>query len=387
MATTKLSVTQTSIKTPFLKLLLRYFGNLSIQLYPVNVKSTASLLNCAWNFALNAVFWYEMITITIVYYDRCFQSMAQSQVFSEKPLFHLLIFTVMQNVFPICFTLRFFFFFKISLSKKSNLVYLLDKLSWNSIGNDNRHLKKYIKTFVFVVFIEQLFSFIIIIYIVIDMKLSLLSSALQYLTLHTLNINSNITFFLVFYYKYATLQSLKRALTSFKVSGNLETLQREIIHQAYLNCKLNSRISFVFIVTLVPHIIQIIISFTCVLVEQVENSYNNSFIIEFSIATISIVSVCSAIEKQLVEIQFIILTHQTKRQHTRIFFKTNVQKLSLNYYYDQECLKWNEFVPIFKKCFQLKIYNFFTFNWRFVFLLIIFLCNFVVLVSQTSVIN
>lgn len=74
MIPSKVNLAQMPIETPLLRLLLRYFGSLSIQLYPVSGKSIWSMLNCAWNIALISTFAYNMASRQGEYYAKKYQS-------------------------------------------------------------------------------------------------------------------------------------------------------------------------------------------------------------------------------------------------------------------------------------------------------------------------
>lgn len=384
MTANQVNYAQMPIKSSFLKLLMRFFGNLSIQLYPVNFKSYKSMLNCTFNLALIAIFASNMSTRQEKYYDTKFLSANMLQILHEKPFFSLIVFTIMKYIFPVCFNIRAIYFLALSLSN-SSLIHLLDQLTLKTevILVDGKS-KLYL--LFLVVFVQQLFFLFTNTNIILNMAqhFSLAITLLQYVTLFILHINANITFILIFYYKYTTLKALNMAARRFKITKNFTIIQNEISNLALLNFKLNHLIAFPYIFSFVPYIAQMIVALTCLIINQV--SEHNVFAVNYLTYNILIVCVCSALEKQLKEIQLLILTYlKNKRQLNSVFKKTRFcQKLSSGIHNDQQSLKWVELVPLYEKCFQFKIYNFFTFNWRFNFLLCIFLCNLVVLVSQTS---
>lgn len=292
----------------------------------------------------------------------------------------------MLNIFPVCFLLRTFYYFKLSLSN-SKLLYLLDQLSsLVTFVNPSKNTAFLVSA----VFVQQFFFVISSFYVFFNISKSLpfLIIVIQYITLHTLHINANMTFFLVFYYKYTTLKALQKVASRFNSTGNFEELESKVVYLASINQQLNRIISLPYIFSLVPYIVQIIVAFTCLLIEQTSDT--NSFAIGYLSYNTIIVIVCNAIDGQLKAIQCLILKHRQKRQEMKTFFKMTsyAEKLhSGNNHNDDQCLKWNEFMSLYEKCFQLRIFNFFTVNWRFVLLLSIFLCNLVVLVSQTSAIS
>ena len=127
-----------------------------------------------------------------------------------------------------------------------------------------------------------------------------------------------MTFFLVFYYKYTTLKALQKVASRFNSTGNFEELESKVVHLAAINQQLNRIISLPYIFSLVPYIVQIIVAFTCLLIEQTSDT--NSFAIGYLSYNTIIIIVCNAIDGQLKAIQCLILKHRQKRQEMKTFF-------------------------------------------------------------------
>lgn len=264
--------------------------------------------------------------------------------------------------------LRTFYYLRLSLSN-SKLLYLLEQLSSLVTFVDPSKNTAFL---VSAVFVQQFFFVISSFYVFFNISkfLPFLIIVIQYITLHTLHINANMTFFLVFYYKYTTLKALQKVASRFNSTGNFEELESKVVYLASINQQLNRIISLPYIFSLVPYIVQIIVAFTCLLIEQTSDT--NSFAIGYLSYNTIIIIVCNAIDGQLKAIQCLILKHRQKRQEMKTFFKMTsyAEKLhSGNNHNDDQCLKWNEFMSLYEKCFQLRIFNFFTVNWRFVLLL------------------
>ncbi len=395
----KVQTTEPALKTPLLRLLLKYFGNLSVQLYLVKW-GQRSMVNFVWNIVLVGSFIFEMSTRQGKYYRGRAEKLDSKEIFLKKPLYRVLISTIMRNVFPVCYFVRTLYFIAISLRKDSStsLIHLLDQLSTNDDDSNggkkqpNRTSNKALCIFVAVVLIQHLLFLLTIFRLLANLArlFSPFGSFMQYVTLLTLHQNANIVYLLVIYCKFATLRSLKTIIRRFKESGNIAALQLEIGRLATLNSRLHHLVSFPYIFSLVPYIIQALIAFTCIVMDQPRDT--DAFAINFLVYTVLVVSLGSAIERQLTEVHHLIWEHlKGRQQHLRRLFRYSNQSsfstASLTSDKRQQCLKWVELVPLYKKSFQLKIHNFFTVNWRFVFLLGVFLCNLVVLISQTSAIN
>lgn len=374
-------VEPTTIQTPLLKLFLRYFGSFSVQLYPVSRKKPfTNILNFAWNMALVGAYFYEIVTTQGEYYRKRGESMHAMADLLKKPLFRLIVSSIMTTLFPICYFLRVFYFVALSLKKRSFLVHHLDQLS--SVGDHFNIIKNQSNPFrLFVLaMIGQQFLFLLSnmkVLLKLSKNMSFFDVFMHYLTLNSLYISVNMANFLMIYCKYATLNSLKSAVERFKMTGNLDAMQNEIFRLASLNLKLSRQVSFPYIFILLPNIINTLVTLTCILIGQTKDI--NLFAINYLVYTTLIVSLCNAIDKQLLETQRFILIYLKKRLFKYSQLLSFEKQMS-----DHQSLKWIELVPLYQKCFQLKIYNFFTVNWKFFFLLYIFLSNFVVLILQTS---
>lgn len=388
MTPTKIINTSYVIQTPLLKMLLRFFGNLSVQLYPVRVDKWRTLLSCAFNLALLVSFFLQMTTRQSNYYRSRFQSGAMLKAYHEKPLFRLIVTTIMRRVFLACYFARALYFLKLSLSKKASdqLIYLLDQISLLSGCESTTTKRKVYLHFALIVCAQQLFFFLSLAKVVYNMSKngSVATALLQYITMHTLGVNSNMAFFIIFYYQTATLQSFKRIVKCFKETENLDALQNEIAHLASLNTKLNRLISAPCILSLIPYIVQMLIAFTCVLIGQ--NRDTNTFAAQYISITAVIAYLDYAIEGQLLLIEQLVWAQLKGKQYTGVLFKKTKysEKIFTGSQLNCQCLQWNEFVPLYRKCFKLRIFNFFSINWKFLFLLGVFLCNLVVLISQTT---
>lgn len=382
----RINSAQTPIQTPLLRLLVRYFGNLSIQLHQVSRYQPTSVLNFAWNLVLVGAFLYEMTTRENEFYRNRANSMNAMAEHLKKPLFRVLVSDMLRSIFPISYALRVLYFIVLSLNG-SSLIHLLDQLS-PAVNHQVEVIKEQSKTLillVLVVFSQQFLFLFSNIQLLLNMSknLSLFDSFMQYLMLHSLYISKNMGHFLVIYCKYATLKSLKKAFRCFKVTGNLDALQHEIARLSLLNSKFSQLVSFYYIFVLVPSIIELLITLTCLVIDQGQD--HDLMTINYLIYTTLIVSLCSEIERQLLEIQrFILKPLKWKQTFKKRLFKYSQLYICEKQNNHRQSLKWFELVPLYRKCFQLKIYSFFTVNWKFVFLLSIFVSNFVVLISQTS---
>lgn len=372
----------TPIQTPILKLLLRYFGNLSVQLYSVNRQQPTSLLNFVWNLVLVGSFFYSVATRQGEIYSNQANSIIDVAKFLKKPLFSLLISRSTRAIFPTCFILRVLYFIVLSFKSENSLIQLLDQLSAgeNSL-NIFKSCPKAFSLFALVVFGHQLLLLLSIFTVLLNLSkyLSLYDIISFYLTLNIMYISINMANLIVLYCKTATLRSLKRAVRRFQLTGNLVALQLEIVRLAYLNMLLNHFVSFPYICGLSTNLIQMLIALTCLVMGQSRDI--DVFAVNYLIYTLLIVSLCSAIDGQLLHIQRLISTHLKKK-----IFKYSHSPNS-GKHPNQQFPKWFELMSLYQKCFQLKIYNFFTVNWKFVFVLSIFFSNLVMLISQTSIIS
>ena len=201
-----------NIQSPSLKYLLRFYGYFSIQLFPFNFCHFPSLAHAFWNLFLASFAFYRVSE---------FQKASQSDidpvfaaVVATKPLFGIVV-TIGLNFLYLTTTVLNTFYFVFINYNSSKLIRLLDIgfcqiAPFNSVRQSRRFIFKLVAVYMVVFLISNTSLFYG------TVRRGGLAFCLRQTTISfLLNINNHAVFVLTHYYKYGTLVSLNRLISTF----------------------------------------------------------------------------------------------------------------------------------------------------------------------------
>lgn len=352
------------IKSAFLRLSLGYYGNFSLQLRPVNLKRKQNFFNLCWN----------VIAIFLGVYCIASRAYAREQTkhqllnsFQHRPLFTLAFNIFLKSVLPIAFFVNVGYFIKLSFGDRQNqLVTLLDSFlldfsiknfvvvfiidhilfintyfyfitsSTDNLGNDNFYL---IKCFYFIV---------------------------NYFSFYLLSSNGFIIIGVVFYYKYATLVSLKTTLLELNVPSSDSTflkfqqVENTIFKLSCLNSHLNNILSLPLLIILFAHIFNILVLLARVFVSGQFFYRNAVYVASNTLALFSLAFLQKHIQQQLTKLELSIQTTGSLQ------------------------LKAHMMITVYRKYFDLRLFQLVSINLNLFLKTVLFVTNYVILIVQTS---
>lgn len=368
------------IQTPLLSFLLKYFGNLSVQIYPWNFTSRSFL----WNLMLVGLFVWKIYEFDEAVMNDHYLNSNMTNLYDETPLYDLLVHSIRTYMTPICYCAVTFHYLTLSY-KSSKLLRLLDSFTLSL------YREKAKRTFWVTVIFHQITHFAMFyqaFFRILCHTNSLPNLLLMYLSIYTLNINQCVTFFVVIYFKCATFFTLKQIVYNLKTS-NLQSgaqqflVKKEITKLAYLNKELHSQLSFPFLFSLSPFVVHILSGLSTFMVKRFTES--NYYLLQFVVLLAYFAFIEESIQTQLTEIRKLLLG----QTDTELYWVS--RRLHLNdsngILNTREQLYWRELLSIYKPYFTLRLFNLWKINGRFLVSLALFIFNYVVLISQTSTTN
>ncbi len=270
------------------------------------------------------------------FFDDHFSNPQMLRLFTEKPLFSILIQFVMKNIFPLCYLIVMPYFVLINL-KNRRLIVLMD------VFTDLAPLinTKGLKLFFSVVFLHVAL-YVFTIYPTLSIISSTFSSNFQIISLFflffTQNVNSNISFILTIYYKYATKIALDQVMIDYCKENDstfdqktLRIFIAKISHLARINSQLSDLLSVPLLFNTLPYIAQILATFSAIWLNN-ENLPNNYYLVQFSIPFVYICYTEQCIQKQLTKLDLLIKVNIR-------FVLVNFCQIIVNVKFILECLK------------------------------------------------
>ncbi len=389
------------IKTTFLQLILYYYGNLSIQLRPINISSKSSLANGAWNLFLCLLISYVMIFyVKAKQYQEDVQYRLVAQ-FARKPLFGLLYKIGLRYAFPIAYCSNMVYFFAVNLFKnnsENSLAGFLDSFTLVHRFNDPRSSKQ---IFVVVILLDY-FSFIVVIpnfywdvvkrfpVLLATSPAEILKSIVALFCEYMLNLNILIILGILHYFKYATLVELRNLKTQIKQQQQIldfDVVHSEIRHLANIVVSLSCLLSFPLVNIIFIYLFHTLITLASLSLQSTDFQ-TCLFLSSLTINFLAVAIVDKKINDQLDVIEemlknngkmYTILGHQQEPTFNCV---------TMRFIYLQSAesgqIKAGEIVRAYRKHFSLRLFNLCTVNLALWFYLAAFILNYCILVVQTN---
>lgn len=368
------------IQSKFLKLVFSFFGNFSVQLYPVSWKSKWSLVNFLWNIFVYVIFVVFLTIYGQKGFDNEYETPEMQKALEKQPLFTLLVKVITPFVFPVCFNFIMLYYIRVSC-KSSMLLQLLDSFK---IETAERH-----PVLCFIVFAvqSQLLYFCAIVQpmIILSKYYSFWPElCVFYVVLYAQNVNATITFILIIYYKFATLQMLEKILKNLESKQmtqiEFKKIKFEIAKLSITNKELNYLLSFPMIFSILPYITQIITVFSSFSVLNMIET--NTYLIQF----VFYIGFISFLERKIQRSLTCIFRKllKTNLSSSNLFITKFYLHSSMSSRQGHHQLEVIELEKTYRKYFKLSIYELFSINWKFCCTLVLFILNYVVLVTQTN---
>ncbi len=417
-------MTAYEIRTPFLRYLLLYYGNLAVQLRPVRLSNPISLLNFLWNFSLTILCFSIAISQIGRFEEEMFEQILEpkagdffqqpGQLLSEartypnelanrkklnKPLFDILTKLVLRFAFPTAYGTCLLYFFALSLFSRSNLVELFDSFEVDSfrsrLWSARMTLRIIIATHVnFITVVPSFFW--------ADVRradwlnpIEVLRLGYTYFTFYVLKFCILLIIGVVFYFRFALYSSLRKIRTDFEVEVStknpnsdqgLKCLELRIRKLAFISWQINQLLSVPLLLITFVYTFDVIIEIASLLLDN--NRMDIFYQIALSSNLLIIVYYNEAINWELkvmsckLQENYLQKLETPKSDHDLLFYKTKSSHFSEEDIH--KALKSKEIIDIYREYFQLRLYNFCTFNMSFTFSTTLFIINYSVLVTQTN---
>ncbi|KAH9403481.1 hypothetical protein TYRP_015374 [Tyrophagus putrescentiae] len=299
-------MTAYEIRTPFLRYLLLYYGNLAVQLRPVRLSNPISLLNFLWNFSLTILCFSIAISQIGRFEEEMFEQILEpkagdffqqpGQLLSEartypnelanrkklnKPLFDILTKLVLRFAFPTAYGTCLLYFFALSLFSRSNLVELFDSFEVDSfrsrLWSARMTLRIIIATHVnFITVVPSFFW--------ADVRradwlnpIEVLRLGYTYFTFYVLKFCILLIIGVVFYFRFALYSSLRKIRTDFEVKVStknqssdqgLKCLELRIRKLAFTSWQINQLLSVPLLLITFVYTFDVIIEIASLLLDN-----------------------------------------------------------------------------------------------------------------------
>lgn len=347
--------------------------NGSIQFLPIT-RQRSNLLNCLWNLALATLVAFRMLdTLNApIHYSHDPQL---SVALQEKPLFALLINFFVPYVYNLSFFANILYFLALNWNN-STFIRLLDLFQPQIFLNR----RKSIKLFSCILILQHLFflsgnwkSIVFFGYQRAWLKMlkAYIGSFYLYLNIHT-------PFTLILFGKYATFHLLREIKDNFGAHPNIHRLQIELIQLARSTEHLHRLVAFPCLTMGISFTAELLVTSSVTLLTSSRRF--DFFFLYFTILLFSICFLEMAIHSQLKQIMEMI-AHP---------WNCTIFKRALKCYpkpllqMDRRSICHLEFLPLYRPYFTFRIFNLIDINFACLFVLLIFILNYLVLLIQTS---
>lgn len=362
---------------------------------------------------------YKFITVNLTN-DKEFVQKRHPQldkVLEEKPLYSIIFNLSKRGDYKIVHLLNCFYFLVINYqSKKTHFsnnitppTSLIDCLHCFTISSftSKKSVQKpnwvpSIKAFIAVVLLHQVLFFLTLLPVVIALVKAKLwfDMIVSYLLTFTINVTNNMSYILVYYYKYATIRLLDGLLHQLqKPDGNMsfsqstEVILKQVEHElgrlAGLNHTLNQKLSLPLIISMLPLIFELLVFLSSLLFQQL--SWGNVFLLQFPMHLVILCTIESVISNQLTVLSALLRVNIDKTMKLKSIFNFQLERKYLILEREEKrrkLLNAQKFqlllVSVYRRYFELRIFNLFIINWSFAFELVLFMLEFVFLVTQTT---
>lgn len=397
------------IRTPFLRYLLLYYGNLAVQLRPVRLAQPLSLLNLLWNIALTGAC-FALATSQIAYYEQeLIESIEEAQTgsavkVSHKPLFWMITRMAFYYGFPAAYSLCLAYFYAINIfifrsSNDLDLVTLLDSFRVELFDDSVKAKRLCLK----IILSTHLNFLTVIPYFWWADALSanwlsppkVLRLLYTYATFYVLKFCILIVIGVVMYFRFALFSSLKQVRLAFEKDKDFKLLEGRLRTLAFTSLKTRTLLAFPLLLITFIYTFDIIIEVSSLMLK---NSRLDLFYqVAISGNLMIIVYYGEAINWELVELDELLKSAQTSEDQNQIQVKgktllslrgSSRQGLSSEAevlpFLLHRVLKGREVVAVYREYFQLKMFNICTGNLSFLCNSFLFILNYTVLVTQTN---
>lgn len=397
------------IKNTFLRLLVLYFGTFSLPLLPVlfRFRGGQGRFLFAWNvFAITSSLYFTyffMKPLALQSLKRRGDALFVNS--SQKPLFEVFFRLGVTFALPIGYFSNYFYFMRLCLVSKPtstksftrSTATLIDLLDFSASVN--------IPKKIFIVFLasdhlvfmsnyrfifQTLFSFHFLQFLDIFKFLTI------YFALYRLNSCSVAIFGLVAYSKYSTLVELGKVLEiGTKDTLSVEQIECRIRSLATISRRTNRLFSIPLLCILFSQTYNSVI----LLARTVISNYvseNLLFFVQFLAYLLFLAVLQQLVNHRLADIEHLIIKKLFCKNRNFCDDEVSTGKRKGGYFLNcqvycrknqnraNETLCALTMMEVYRKCFQIRLFNLCSLNGRFVRLVVLFVANYIVLVTQTS---
>ena len=363
-------------KNAFLRLLFWYYGNFSLQLRPVSLRKRKSLLNLTWN--VFAIFLGVYCIASRAYTGQQTEHQLMN-TFAHRPLFTLAFNVFLKSILPLAFifNVAYFIFLSLNNDRDWQLITLLDQFSLNLPSQKTFFI---ILLFDHLIFVNTYFYFITTstgTFRGDDWSTFLVKCIflfVNYFSFYLLSSIGFIVFGAVFYYKYATLVSLRKIAQQLKNLQFVNSLPLKFSHVestvkrlSFLNSRLNHILSLPLIIILFAHIFNSLVLLARVFVSGIIFYRNAVYIIFNTVILFCLGFFQKQIQWRLTKLEIVLKLPKTETPNLKNF---QLKALAL--------------ITVHRSQFDLSLFQLCSIDMNFFLCTVLFISNYVFLIVQTS---
>lgn len=342
-----------------------FFSNASIQLFPITCQPIR-VFNFFWNLTLVGLATPRMFALLTASHHYTVRDASLGVAIHEKPLFAILINFFVPYFYNFAFFANILYFLALNWNN-SRLIHLLDSLAPQHFLNQRASTKlfSYLMIAHHLLFLTTIWPAIVF----YSSGGEYLKLGKHYLVTLILYINFYTPFTLLLYGKYATLLILRELKENFALTPNVLALQTELAQLARSNELLHRIVAFPFLTMGISFTVHLLITISTYLLSLPKSL--NLYLLTFILLLPSICYLDKRIQWQLNRI-----TEEISHFHNGI--RTSSSS------FQSSSFRHLVFLSLYRPYFTFRIFNLLDINFAFLFVLLLFVLNYLVLLFQTS---
>lgn len=349
----------------FLTLFLSFYGNVSVQLFPVSFHRPKSIFNLLWNFLLIFTCNYRIYQFHVSLQEKDPRIIL---AFQEKPLFSMLYNDMI--IVQASFLLNSAYFILINCQQSSRLLptlsFCLSKLTVFKSTSSSK------KIFITLIVAHQIIFFFTILQTLIlyIKKRNYWFLLLDYVQFFLINTNNYMPAILTHLYKFCIVRLLRKSIKKYKKEGgkNIQKLENELKQLAAISSQLNEHLSLPLLCLLVPFTSELLLTLSYLWLKRL--NFVDTYLLQFVLHLGMLAYGEVAVQGKLKEIKNIMRNHYTPNKLKLKLIVAPIRNLELMSSYQSQ--------------FKLSVFSLFTVNFAFIFALSLFVLNYLIFIMQTT---
>lgn len=353
-----------------------------MQVQPIKIRQPQSLLTLLWNLSLFFLAYWIIFYRTDIFSNFESENNRLKSGLSRKPLFDVVFSVANRYAFPISFLLNLIYFYALSFTN-SSLTVLLDTFQ-SALSRKAFAVVLLFDHSLYVVLFHQILWKCIELYGLSQLN-GLINLALTYCSYYILHIHNEIILYLMIYFKYFTLLSIRqlRGGASFKYESI--QIQAEIRKYAKASCQLNQLLSVPFALSIFLNTLNMIIVFCFMFTYNRFNMQSLFYTIQYFGMLMALCLIGKEIDYELSQIAIEMKDMIHFQGDNRLFKRSKWPYLKHVPPSESMQIYCRQSVQLYRKCYQLRLFNLCSVDLKFLFCVVLFGVNYIVLITETTV--